>query len=213
MNDSGSLSARMEAFRSRSVAYQNLGYDRFGAARLVAEMAGPLRGPALDVGTGKAVMASTLAALRGIDVVTIDIDDSERELAELIAYEAGVRDRIQFVHADAKRFPFSDGHFGCAVMLDVLHHLAESSGVLGEMARVVSVGGAVVVADFTAAGFEIVEQVLRADGREHDPGEITVDEIVDAAPGLGLKLVLRAEGFVHDVAVFRKGDYTTESHP
>lgn len=201
MNDAGTLSARMEVFRDRTLAYRKLGYDRFGAAGLVVEMTGPIRGPALDIGTGKAVMASTLAASRAVDVVTVDVFDADRELAELVTFEAGVRERVRFVRADAANLPFADGYFGCAVMMDALHHMSDTMSVLREMARVVAVSNVVVVADFTEEGFRVLEAVLGT----HPRSGMSLDEAVHHAGTVGLHCVMRAEGFMHDVAVFRNG--------
>jgi ubiquinone/menaquinone biosynthesis C-methylase UbiE len=200
MNDPGTLSARLEAFRERTLAFKSLGYDRFGAAALVAEMAGRVHGTALDVGTGEAVMASTLAAFSGAPVVTVDVDGKDRDLAELVAFEAGVVNRIRFVRADGENLPFSDGQFSCAVTMDTLHHMVDAEGVTRELARVLARGGVLVVADFTEEGFGVLDRVLGS----HPRSGITVDTIAGVAERCGLKRVLRAEGFKHQVAVFRK---------
>jgi hypothetical protein len=76
---------RLRAFRARSLQYGRLGHDRVGTARFVVETAGAFRGPALDVGTGKG----------------------------LLAEEAGVGNRISFVRGDAAHLPYPDGTFGC----------------------------------------------------------------------------------------------------
>jgi ubiquinone/menaquinone biosynthesis C-methylase UbiE len=199
MDEASTLSARLEVFRDRTLAYRKLGYDRFGAAGLVAEMAGPIQGPALDIGTGKAVMASTLAATCAVDVVTVDVVDADRELAELVTFEAGVRERVGFVRADAAHMPFADGYFGCAVMMDALHHMSDATSVLREMARVVATNKVIVLADFTEEGFRVLEAVLGT----HPRSGFTIDRAVEHAARAGLKCVMRAEGFMHQVAVFR----------
>ena len=48
------LEERIAVFRARTEQYRRLGYDRFAAARFVAEAAGRLEGPALDVARGRA---------------------------------------------------------------------------------------------------------------------------------------------------------------
>ncbi len=43
------------------------------------------------------------------------------------------------------RFPFADGQFDCVVSIDVLEHLANDQGFLGELRRVLQPGGMAVV--------------------------------------------------------------------
>lgn len=74
-----SAQERLLAFRERSRTFLKLGYDRLAAARFVVAAPGELRGPALDIGTGKGLLAVALAR-RGLDVVTIDVDAQERGL-------------------------------------------------------------------------------------------------------------------------------------
>jgi len=63
---------RLRAFRAKNLEYVGLGHDRLAAARFVVESAGALRGPALDVGTGKGLLAIDLAR-RGLQVVSISM--------------------------------------------------------------------------------------------------------------------------------------------
>jgi ubiquinone/menaquinone biosynthesis C-methylase UbiE len=147
-------------------------------------------------------------AERGLDVVTIDVDASERELARLLADEAGVSTRIAFDTGDAARLPYADGRFGCVAMLDVLHHLTECGPALREMARVTAPGGIVVIADFDEGGFELVSRVHRAEGREHARTSVTVASALGELAGLGLTPVTRAHGHQHEVAVLRKPEPT-----
>lgn len=59
--------------------------------------------------------------------------------------------------------------------IDVLHHLDKGSPVLTELLRVVRPGGTVVLADFSAEGFEMVSRVYAADGLVHTEGPVTLD--------------------------------------
>jgi 2-polyprenyl-3-methyl-5-hydroxy-6-metoxy-1,4-benzoquinol methylase len=112
---------RLHAFRSRSQEYLRLGHDRLAAARFVADAIGEFHGTALDIATGKGLLAIELAR-RGMEVISVDVDSRERELAQLLAEEAGVAGRISFEQVDAANIPYSDGQFGCVAMMDVLHH-------------------------------------------------------------------------------------------
>jgi 2-polyprenyl-3-methyl-5-hydroxy-6-metoxy-1,4-benzoquinol methylase len=197
------LQERLRAFRARNAEYLRLSHDRLAAARFVVESAGPLRGPSLDVGTGKGLLAIELAR-QGLDVVSIDVDDQERGLARLLANEAGVGSRITFDNGDAAKLRYANGSFGCAAMMDVLHHLAEPGPVLREMARVVEVGGTIFIADFDDQGFELVSRIHRAEGREHPRTGTTLKEAALTLQKLGLFHLHRANGWHHDVAVLRR---------
>lgn len=203
MSVPGALARRRQAFEARTAQYRALGYDRVAAARFVAGAAGPLRGPALDVGTGKGLLAMELARL-GLDVVSVDVDASEQPLASHLAREAGVGERVRFLHRDAARLPFRRGRFGCAAMMDVLHHLADPGPVLAEMARTVEVGGIVVLADFTPEGFRLVARVHRAERRAHSVSGVTVGQARGLLEQEGLDCIGEREGHLHGVAILVK---------
>jgi ubiquinone/menaquinone biosynthesis C-methylase UbiE len=164
---------RLRAFRARDEQYRDLGHNRGAAARFVAEAAGLSQGAALDVGTGKGLLAIELARA-GMEVVSVDLDADEQTLALLLALGEGVSNRIRFEHGDAAHLPHPDSSFGCVAMMDVLHHLHDPVPVLAEMARVLAPGGRMVVADFDEQGFDLVTRVHRAEGREHPRTAVTV---------------------------------------
>jgi len=199
----GDLARRRLAFEARTAQYRALGYDRVAAARFVAGAAGPLRGPALDVGTGKGLLARELARL-GLDVVSVDVDASELPLASHLSREAGVSGKVRFLRRNAARLPFRRGHFGCAAMMDVLHHIDDPGPVLAEMARTVKVGGVVVVADFSPEGFRLVGRVHRAEGRVHSESGATVGQARELLEQEGLDCVGEREGHLHEVAILVK---------
>ncbi|MBN1337336.1 MAG: class I SAM-dependent methyltransferase [Deltaproteobacteria bacterium] len=198
------LARRRELFHARNQEYLREGLDRRASARFVARAAGTLRGPALDVGTGKGLLAIELAR-QALDVVSQDVDAEEQALAALLAEEAGVARRIRFVRGDAARVACSDGHFGCAAMMDVLHHLQDPEPVLREMGRCVGPGGVVVLADFTPEGFEIVARVHRASGREHPVSGATIAMGREMLRGMGLVPVLETRAQHHELLVVEKG--------
>ena len=198
-----SLDERKAAFHARTGLYRRLGYDRFAAARFVAEAAGPLAGPALDVGTGKGLLAMALAR-RGLDVVSVDVEPEGSELASALAREAGLDSRIQFHLRDARSLPFGDGSFGCAAMMDVLHHLDDARPVLEEMARLVRPDGTIIMADFTEEGFTLVASVHRADGYEHVRSESTLEGAREFLASLGWCEQGRKQAHHNSVVWFRR---------
>lgn len=194
---------RKRAFAERTAQYLRMGHDRRAAARLVAGAAGNLVGPALDVGTGKGLLAMALAE-RGLEVVSVDVNAEDSELAAVLAAESGLEDRIRFLVQDASALPYPDGTFGCALMMDVLHHLDDAGQVLAEMARVVRLKGTIVVADFTEEGFSVVSAIHRGEGREHGRTAVTVGSAAEILTALGWCTGGEAYGHLHHVRWFRK---------
>jgi 2-polyprenyl-3-methyl-5-hydroxy-6-metoxy-1,4-benzoquinol methylase len=195
----------LRAFRTKSRHYLSLGHDRLAAARFVADAAGEFRGLALDIGTGKGLLSIALAR-RGLEVLSIDVDPRERELARLLAEEEGLAARIRFEQADAAHLPYSDGQYGCVAMMDVLHHLAEPVPILKEMARVTARGGIVIIADFDESGFDIVSRIHRANGGEHPRTAASVSLALAELSRLGFACRKSINGHQHEMIVLQKSD-------
>jgi tRNA-Thr(GGU) m(6)t(6)A37 methyltransferase TsaA len=194
------LATRRAAFLARTEQYRKLGFDRFGAAEFIAAAAGPLTGPVLDVGTGRGLTAMSLAR-RGLDVVSVDPDTSEQALAAHLAEEAGLSARIRFVSGDAASVAYPPGHFGSAVLAEVLHHLPGPLPVLEVVGRLVRLGGTIVLAEFDRAGFDLVASVHREEGGEHPVSGFTLDAAVEWLATAGYRVRTRTAGHLHDIAV------------
>ncbi|MBI4915475.1 MAG: class I SAM-dependent methyltransferase [Acidobacteria bacterium] len=197
------LEQRRQVFVARTREFLGHGHDRFAAARLVAEAAGDLVGPALDIGTGKGLLAMALAR-RGLEVVSVDVSREDLELASLLASEAGLEERIRFLLHDARSLPFADGSFGCALMMDVLHHVEEGRPVLAEMSRLVGPSGRIVIADFTEEGFSLVSRVHQAEGREHPRSAVTVEAATALLAELGWPIAGETQGHLQHVVWLRR---------
>jgi hypothetical protein len=72
------------------------------------------------------------------------------------------------------------------------------------MARLVRPGGAIVVADFTDAGFAMVASVHHADGQEHPRSASTLEGAQEILASLGWLEEGRVEAHLNVVAWFRK---------
>ena len=194
---------RLRSFRARNLEYMKAGYDRIAAARQVVEFAGKLEGPVLDVGTGKGLFAIELAKT-GVEVISVDVNDQEIDLADLLARKAGVRNKVQFIHADASSLPWTDGFYGSVAMMDVVHHMDRPRPVLMEMTRVLAEGGSMVIADFNESGFALVDRVHRERGQHHPRSTASVALARDELLSEGLQLVKQASKCFHDIAILRK---------
>jgi ubiquinone/menaquinone biosynthesis C-methylase UbiE len=196
------VAAQKAHFAKRTVQFAEAGYDRCGAPEFILDQAGELSGPVLDVGTGTGITARALAG-RGLEVVGVDRCADDLQVAAALTEDADIAGRIRYLVADAARLPVSDGHFGSAVAVDFLHHLDSGASVLRELVRVVRPGGLIVLADFTAAGFEMVSRIHAAEGRLHPEGPVTVDWARGFLAAAGATEMKVSVGHLHRVAVLR----------
>ena len=203
MKEPEDQSRRKAIFRARTEHYASLGFDRFAAADFVIGTGGRLSSPALDIGTGKGLTAMAMAR-QGLEVVSVDPDADEQALASLLAAEEGLGERIRFVRGDASALPYSADHFGCAALVDVLHHLQDPGPVLEETARALRPSGILILADFSREGFELVARVHQEEGREHPVSGATPESAAAFLFGKGFELTARRSGHKHDVIVLTK---------
>ncbi|MGE5198225.1 MAG: DUF6125 family protein [Rhodospirillaceae bacterium] len=200
---SGELEEQTSYFRRRTDYYASLGYDRLAAVSFILDEAGPLEGPVLDAGTGMGITARGLAA-RGLDVISVDPGARDQAVAAALTDRPEERARVRFMVASAASLPFRDGHFGAAVSVDVLHHLDAGLPALAELARVVKPGGALVLADLSPEGFDLVTRVHASEGRVHAEGPVTMDWARGfLCGGLGLVEDRLSTGHLHRVSVLR----------
>ncbi len=204
MVDDGASQNARERFDSRNRLYAARGYDRLETARFVASVLAP-QGPApvLDVGTGKGLLAVSLAS-RGATVVSVDPDSADLELATVLSREAGVTDRVAFVTADAAALPYPDDHFGAAATLDALHHLTDPEPVFREVARALSPHGELLVADFSREGLDLIARIHEEEGRTHPDSGVGIDDAAGVLHRLGFEPVVRLTRHLHDIAVFAR---------
>lgn len=119
----------------------------------------------LDVGcgTGAAVRAAApiVAHAVGVDLSPGMIGRA-RELA-------GATANVEFHVADAEALPFDDATFTTLLCTTSFHHYPDPAGAVGEMARVLTPGGRIVIADMVSDRLimRVFDQVLRHTQRSH----------------------------------------------
>lgn len=197
------VEAKLADFKAKCDTFLRFGYDRSAAARFVADSGAPFQSPILDVGTGRGLFAIALASLGG-KVHSVDADETDKALAEHLAEEAGVAERIVFFSGDAAHLSFPDAHFGVAAMMDVLHHLTAPEAVLGEMARLVKPGGSILLADFDEEGFALLDTINRQEGKEHPRLPVSVDFAARVLLERGFRMKRRSTGYKHEIALLMK---------
>ncbi|MBW3603659.1 MAG: class I SAM-dependent methyltransferase, partial [Actinobacteria bacterium] len=125
---------------------------------------------------------SSIAVARAYPEATadgFDVDEASVEMARRNAAEAGVDDRVRFIHADAGEI---DGEYDAVCFFECVHDMPRPVEVLSAARRILRPGGIVVVMDeavgdeFTAPGDE-VERLMYGlslliclpDGMSHQP--------------------------------------------
>ncbi len=105
-----------------------------------AHLLGPVSGRrVLEIGAG-AAMCSRWLATQGAVPVALDLSGGMLQHALAAAERSGVR--VPLVQADAQRLPFADGSFDVAcTAFGAVPFVADSAGVMREVARVLRPGG------------------------------------------------------------------------
>ncbi len=117
--------------------------DAEAFARLLHPALQP-HGRLLDLGGGTGALAALLARVVPCTVIVVDPSP------QMLRYAAGLAD-VEPVLGDAAALPFTDDTFDAVLVCDAFHHIAERAAAVGEMARVVRPGGAVVIAEIDAS--------------------------------------------------------------
>ncbi|MBU8920766.1 MAG: class I SAM-dependent methyltransferase [Bacteroidales bacterium] len=180
------------------------GFDRHAVTDFVLDSAKPIRGPVLDIGTGKGLAAIGIAK-RGHKVVTLDPDEDQIKAAITNAVGEKLESMIEFHVADVNDIPFKDESFNLAVMVDVIHHLKNADNLLPEVSRILAHGGRFVFCDFTDEGFAIMDRIHGDDGHSHATGEgETVDSLVRGFNDNGFRCVSRDTRFHQYLVIAEK---------
>jgi ubiquinone/menaquinone biosynthesis C-methylase UbiE len=120
------------------------------ALRLIVEFAGATpEDTVLDVACGGGLVVCAFA--RVVRHATgIDITPAMLERARALAVEAGLTN-VSWTLGDVSPLPYPDASFSIVTSRFAFHHFLEPSAVLGEMTRVCTPGGEVVVVDSAPA--------------------------------------------------------------
>jgi ubiquinone/menaquinone biosynthesis C-methylase UbiE len=78
------------------------------------------------------------------------------KVAEQNVTEAGFKDKIILLQADARNIPFENKFFDFVISTEMLHHLADPVPVLKEMKRVVKDTGTIIIRDLIRPPTEFI---------------------------------------------------------
>src|SRR5713101_4992823 len=140
-----------EEFTRQAVAYaaNPAIADPERIARLVQAVNPTADARVLEVATGPGYVAMGFAAIAR-EVVGIDLTEAPLAIAEQRRQEQELHN-VRFQLADASRLPFADGEFDVVVCRLAFHHFEQPPRMLGEMVRVCTPQGTVVVEDIVVS--------------------------------------------------------------
>ena len=198
------LQRELEELKEANKLYLEHGYDREQAVKFLVDSAEPIREPILDIGTGRGMVAVEIAS-RGHGLTSIDISPEALQRAYIYARITGVSERIDFRLIDGADLPFEDESFNLVTMVNVLHHLDSFEEMIGEVSRVLTPGGRMLIADFTEEGLRIIEDVLTRRGKDHGaPVKYTLDDVAEIMHKHNLQCVMRDVRFHEAILLAQK---------
>ncbi len=128
--------------------YQAMDHSAANAAFVERLVALGARGRMLDLGTGPAqIPVLVCERIEDARVVGIDLARHMLRLAEEQVARAGLGERIELRHMDAKQLAFEDGSFDAVYSNTILHHVPDPRPFLREAHRVLRPGGVLLVRD------------------------------------------------------------------
>lgn len=129
----------------------------------------------LDVATGSGRMLLQLLK-RGYAVVSGDVDPQALDRAR--ERLGDLADKPTLVVFDAHKLQFDDASFQAVTFANAIHEIADPRSALDEITRVLTGDGKLLVVEFNACGFELMELHHKLLGKEmHPRGKMGSNEI------------------------------------
>ncbi len=102
----------------------------------------------LDVATGTAGVAISLAAATDARITGVDISDAMLQRGRRRVERSGLEGRIKLEHARAEALPFPPESFDAVSFTYLMRYVADPAATLAELARVLRPGGHMASLDF-----------------------------------------------------------------
>jgi demethylmenaquinone methyltransferase/2-methoxy-6-polyprenyl-1,4-benzoquinol methylase len=130
--------------------FLSLGIDQIWRKKAIAHFKGKPLNHLLDVATGTADMA--LMAYRQImpkQITGLDISEGMMQYGRIKIENKGLSKSIQLILGDSKNIPFDDQIFDGAMVAFGVRNFADLEKGLAEMHRVLTVGGKIIILEFS----------------------------------------------------------------
>lgn len=134
----------------------------------------------LDIGCGFGVYSVELAYRGTANIIAADLDRHRILAARRTA--KGLNLPCQFIVADAQHLPFKSGAFDSVLFTEVLEHVPDDNGALGEVSRVLNESGNVYLSTPGDAGFVATSE----NNIGHERSGYAMDELKAILLGAGL---------------------------
>jgi SAM-dependent methyltransferase len=151
----------------------------------------------LDIGTGNGAAAIHMARTYEMDVIGVDVDPEQIQLAQAAA--EGIPN-VRFQRLDGRALPFDDGSFDIVSAFKVTHHIPNWQDAVAEMLRVVRPGGYFVYADLLLPSWlaGIGERLV------HSVGFPTVEGLTNIAAAQDYSVTYQSRALILVDTVLRK---------
>jgi ubiquinone/menaquinone biosynthesis C-methylase UbiE len=170
------LSLNHSRYAERKALFARFGYDIDKERNFILRKARPICGQILEAGTGKGHFTLALAKA-GYRVTTFDISDTEQAFARMNLRYLGLEPLVSFYLENGEALRFPEGSFDIIFSVNTLHHLSNPYKVIDELIRVLSAGGKLVISDFTAKGFAVLDKIHASEGRTHEVSPVSLSDI------------------------------------
>ncbi|MDD4013496.1 MAG: methyltransferase domain-containing protein [Candidatus Omnitrophica bacterium] len=160
------IKANRRVFEERTGLYRKKGLDLLKAREIILKRSGKLKGKILEIGTGRGVTALALARA-GHRITSVDNDRGMLKVAALNLCHEKLLSKASFRVMDAYSLEFKDRSFDNVFVVEALHHLYDAERFFGEVDRVLSDRGKLILADFNTKGKAIIGHVHLSEGRKH----------------------------------------------
>ncbi len=143
----------------------------------------------LDVACGTGLV-SFVCAPCAREVVGVDISPGMLAKARALRHAREVHN-VHFVLSEAEHLPFKDGEFDVVVCRLAIHHFVQPEREIREMARVLKVGGRLVISDTISSEDEREARLHNALERLRDPSHarmLSQTELRTLIEGAGLRI-------------------------
>ncbi|MCB9012012.1 MAG: methyltransferase domain-containing protein [Actinobacteria bacterium] len=154
----------------------------------------------LDVGSGTGGPAIYMAEVSGCDMTGLEVNEVGIEVANRLAANTTVQDRVRFVQADGMQMPFEDASFDIVISMNVMNVFEDKVGLFREVRRVLRPGGTWA---FLSGTFDFGPE--DDDVRDRLARGYAIPQYTDTLAGYKAKL--REAGFVVDEVVEYLSDF------
>ncbi|MFH1459412.1 MAG: class I SAM-dependent methyltransferase [Candidatus Omnitrophota bacterium] len=167
-----------QIFLERIEVFKKFGIDRNKEKEFILNNSLPIKGNILEIGTGKGHFTLALAK-QGYSFTSVDISKEDQALAKLNLEYFKVKEKVNFKIANAENLGFNDSSFDVIFSVNTIHHLSNPYKAIAEMIRLVLPGGKIILSDFNKNGFSILDQIHKAEGRNHNKSFVTLKDLRD----------------------------------